>query len=83
MNNEGNIDLPRTPVPKEPIVQTLGEIRIGWKEELKPLGVKVGMKRQWTGLDLAEHIGRLYERCDALLERCEQQERLIVSLMRR
>lgn len=72
-----------TPVPKEAIVQTLGDIRIDWKEELKPLGVRVGMKRQWTGMDLAEHIGRLYERCDALLERCEQQEHLIVNLMRR
>jgi len=46
-------------------------MRIIWKEELKELG------RPFVG----KHIDILFERCDALLRRLNEQEQIIIRLM--
>lgn len=56
-------------------------VMLAWCENLKPLGrPEIYRDHPWP---MDSHIARLYERCDALLRRCEEQERLILNLIRR
>jgi len=46
-------------------------MRIIWKEELKELGLPLN----------GRYINILFERCDALLRRLNEQEQIIIRLM--
>lgn len=55
-----------------------GKIGIAWKEELEPL-CRPDDRYPMTS---TEHIRLLHERCDALLRRLEEHEKVMLDLMK-
>jgi len=70
-------------------MDNLKESKIGivWKEELEELGDPGDQEYScheisgWTTWQMESHIERLYERCNALLRRLNEQEEIIIKMM--
>lgn len=54
------------------------KLGIAWKEELKPLIFEADC----FSMAVTDHIRLLYDRCDALLMRLEEHEKIMLELMK-
>ena len=72
----------------------MDEVNIIWAENLEELGHPENQvyschntdgisSKRWRTWHVESHIERLYERCDALLRRLNEQEQLIINLTRK
>ena len=88
---KGEYRAPETPNPISSTEFAGSAIGFSWSEELEPLKHPAdhsyscynndgASAKYWRTWDMESHIERLYKRCDSLLQRLSEQEKLILNL---